>query len=486
MGGLVVDSFNESYKKGKLTNYQRQAVITLLVKKDKNRAFLHNWRPISLLNIDNKIASKAIAQRIQKVLPSIIHSDQCGYVSNRQIGDAVRTIADVMEYTKKHDLHGLMIFIDFKKAFDSLNWNYMHKCLDAFNFGPTLTSWVHVFYNNISSCIMNGRFTSGHFNVTNGVRQGDPLSPYLFILALETLATTIRSEANVEGIRAYGKKQKIILYADDITAMLPNIKSAKALFTLLKKFENSSGLKVNSEKTEAMWLGSSRLSNKKSLGISWPQKPIKVLGVFFSYDEKLSEKANFENKIKSLKSRMNIWRSRGLIMYGRIMIVKTLGISEFLYIASLINVPEWVINTVESAIYGFVWKGKKDRIKRTVLINNFRNAGLNMVDIRSKIASLKANVVKRFFENQSDTLWKDCFTQHLNYFGGKLLFQCDYDVKCLGTEIPAYYLHVLECWKQFYSKEILVETIQSLSSCIVWNNSHIQIEKKIHILGRFL
>ena len=227
-----------------------------------------------------------------------------------------------------------------------------------------------------------------------------------------------------------------------------------------------------------MWLGSSRLSNKKPLGISWPQKPIRVLGVFFSYDEKLSEKANFENKIKSLKSRMNVWRSRGLSMYGRIMIVKTLGISEFLYIASLINVPEWVINTVESAIYGFVWKGKKDRIKRTVLINNFRNGGLNMVDIRSKIASLKTNVVKRFFENQSDTLWKECFTQHLNYFGGKLLFQCDYDVKCLGTEIPAYYLHVLECWKQFYSKEILDETIQSLSPCIVWNNSHIQFAKK--------
>ena len=144
----------------------------------------------------------------------------------------------------------------------------------------------------------------------------------------------------------------------------------------------------------------------------------------------------------------------------------------------MINVPEWVISTVESTIYGLVWKGKKDRIKRTVLINNFRNGGLNMVDIRSKIAFLKANVVKRFFENHSDTLWKECFTHHLNYFGGKLLFQCDYDVKCLGTEIPAYYLHVLECWKQFYSKEILDKTIQSLSSCIVWNNSLIQIEKK--------
>ena len=78
---------------------------------------------------------------------------------------------------------------------------------------------------------MNGVFSSGHFNVTNGVTQGDALSPYLFILALETLAITIRSEANVEGISAYGKKQKIVLYADDIEAMLPNSKSAKALLT---------------------------------------------------------------------------------------------------------------------------------------------------------------------------------------------------------------------------------------------------------------
>ena len=101
-----------------------------------------------------------------------------------------------------------------------------------------------------------------------------------------------------------------------------------------------------------------------------------------------------------------------------------------------------------------------------------------MVDIRSKIASLKANVVKRLFENQSDTVWRECFNHYLNPFGGKLLFHCDYDVKCLGTAIPAYYLHVMECWKRFHSKEISDLTVQSFSSCIVRNNRHIRIDKK--------
>ena len=98
----------------------KQAVITLIEKKGKNRNYLENWRPISLINVDAKIASKVIATRVIKVLPEIIHCNQTGYVKGRFIGEAARAIMDVMDHTKKQNTPGILLFIDFEKAFDSM------------------------------------------------------------------------------------------------------------------------------------------------------------------------------------------------------------------------------------------------------------------------------------------------------------------------------------------------------------------------------
>ena len=100
-------------------------MITLIEKQDKDRTYLENWRPISLTNVDAKIASKVIATRIVKVLPEIIHSNQTEYVSGRYIGEAARSILDIMDYTKTYGIPRLLLFIDFEKAFDSLEWFYI-------------------------------------------------------------------------------------------------------------------------------------------------------------------------------------------------------------------------------------------------------------------------------------------------------------------------------------------------------------------------
>ena len=115
----MTDSFNEAYLKKEISTSQKQAVITLIEKKGKDRNYLENWRPISLINVDAKIASKIIATRIVKVLPEIIHPNQLGYVKGRFIGEAARSILDVMDYTKKENIPGILLFIDFEKAFDS-------------------------------------------------------------------------------------------------------------------------------------------------------------------------------------------------------------------------------------------------------------------------------------------------------------------------------------------------------------------------------
>ena len=122
-------------------------------------------RPISLLNVDYKIGSKALATRLEKILPEIIHESQCAYVKGRTIFDAVRSINDVMEYTKLHNIPGLMTTFDFKKAFDSLSWEFLFNTLKVFNFGDSFIHWIKVFYLDISSCIMNNGFASDIFYV---------------------------------------------------------------------------------------------------------------------------------------------------------------------------------------------------------------------------------------------------------------------------------------------------------------------------------
>lgn len=121
----MIDSLNEAYDNKKMSSSQKQAIITLIDKKGKDRYFLENWRPISLTNVDAKIVSKVIAARIIPVLPKIINSTQTGFVKGRFIGEAARSILDVMDYTKRQNIPGILLFIDFEKAFDGLDWNFM-------------------------------------------------------------------------------------------------------------------------------------------------------------------------------------------------------------------------------------------------------------------------------------------------------------------------------------------------------------------------
>ena len=120
---------------------------------------------------------KVIATRIKKVLPNIIYHNQTSFIEDRFIGETVRSIFDIMDFAAKENIPGPMIFIDFQKAFDSIEWDYLLSCLDMFNFGPDFIRWVNTFYNNIQTCVINNGITLEYFKLERGVTQGDPLSP---------------------------------------------------------------------------------------------------------------------------------------------------------------------------------------------------------------------------------------------------------------------------------------------------------------------
>ena len=184
--------------------------------------------------MDVKIASKAIARRLEAVMPLLIPANQNGFIKGRSILDAVRTIDDVLEIGKIMSQSGILLAIDFEKAFDSLNHEFLYQVLQKMGFGPNFPECIRTFYRNLSGRVLNNGFTTDIFFVKRGVRQGDPLSPLLFILALETLVCQIRENKNIKGFLINGKEIKTTLFADDMTCFLRDKNSYFQLQTSLQ------------------------------------------------------------------------------------------------------------------------------------------------------------------------------------------------------------------------------------------------------------
>ena len=200
------------------------------------------------------------------------------------------------------------------------------------NFGDSIQRWVHTLYKNIQSCVTNGGFSTGYFDIKHGVRQRDPLSCILFVTALEILLIRIRNDVNIKGIEiSLNINVKLSCYADDLTCFLSDIDSANNMLNVLEQFHSISSLQVNIDKTEAMWLGRYKHSTDCPLLVKWTNY-IKVLGIIFSYDEKLAISLNFDDKIQSLKQVLALWKNRDLTVIGKILIIKTFGLSKFFYV----------------------------------------------------------------------------------------------------------------------------------------------------------
>ena len=175
----VVESINYGFENLSKKRYYNTST-------EKRQTDQSPWQPKAYLTSKHRLQNchESNRKRLEAVLPLVINADQTGYIKGRYIGENVRLICDIISYTAAKNLPGLAIFLDFEKAFDSIEWNFLFKALDKRNFGPDFKNWVQTFYCNITSCVTNNGFASDFFTLERGVRQGCPLSGTLFVIGI--------------------------------------------------------------------------------------------------------------------------------------------------------------------------------------------------------------------------------------------------------------------------------------------------------------
>ena len=298
---FILRSLNYAFISGSLSITQKQGIITCIPKENKPRQFLQNLRPLTLLNVVYKIASGTIANRLKTVLDKLIAKDQTGFIKGRYIGENTRLLYDILKYTEDNTIPGLLMTLNFEKAFDTLSFNFIEKTLIHFNFGIMLRSWVRLFlYNTMTTIQING-FLSDFIRIERGCRQGDPISSYIFILSAEILAILIRNTKNIKGIKIENVEYKISQFADDTSLLLDGSDiSLNTVMQLLHKFALESGLKINCEKTNLIWIGSKKYSIhsiKTKYKLHWGTTNFKLLGIIFDVDLEKMIELIYQNKV---------------------------------------------------------------------------------------------------------------------------------------------------------------------------------------------
>ena len=157
-----------------MSTSQQQVVITLLEKPGKDKRLLSSWRPISLINVDTKICSEALSNRVCKAIKKLVDSDQEAFIKGRNMEDSIRLIDDLMDITIENNKSLILFAADFEKAFNSIEHNFILASLMHFGFGKDFIKWISVLLCGNHACVLNTGFATNLFSVARGTKQGDP------------------------------------------------------------------------------------------------------------------------------------------------------------------------------------------------------------------------------------------------------------------------------------------------------------------------
>ena len=444
LGQDLVEVFNFAFQSGALTHSQRTGLITILHKKGP-RHLCSNYRPISLLCTDYKIASKAISNRLRKVIHEVVSPDQTCSIPGRYIGENIRLLSDAVAYAETTQCPLAVLSLDQEKAFDRVDWEFMLQVLNRMGFGPMFCSWVQLFYTGpMASVIVNG-FCSPLFSLSRGVRQGCPLSASLYVLVSESLACCLRESPSLHGLTLPESTERALVsqYADDMAVLCTSDSDIRAVFEIFQLYEQASGAKLSISKCVGLWAGSWVGRSSSPVDIKWTSSSISCLGVRVGNGDLHAE--IWQDRLAAIKRTLHSWHQRSLTFSGKTLVLNSLILSKLWYTASVIEMPTWVLRDVRNMMFSFFWSGKAERVQRITLTLPLNEGGYGLADPKCKTLSLHAMWVKRFLASSGK--WKSLFSfffqKHLGDSAQTVLSSPGYYPAGL---LPPFYDSVLQSW----------------------------------------
>ena len=432
-----MECINYSFQIGELSSSQKEGVISLIYKgKGLDRGIISNWRPISLTNSDYKLIAKILAMRLNTCLDTCIGPQQHAFIKGRQISNMLREIDDITELGRETKSENIILSLDYEKAFDTISTDAIIKALYYYGFGETFIKWIQILLFERKSCVKNGGHLSDFFQMFRGVRQGCPISPLLFILTVELFAKNVRNDRNIRGISIPGTPEpvKIRQYADDTTLFLRDLIDFREILAKIKIFAESTGLKLNKMKSNAMFISDLGQSNTYKNGIKFVNK-LKILGITFSNEcsaQTINE--NYEGKIDKLEKVCALWSKRHLTIIGKITILKSYGISLFIHIMQSIGINRYYLDKINQIFFRFIWqktfsnKKTSERVKRSTICTNKELGGLNMIDISTMQKSFYLDWAEKYL-NEEVHFWKYLVHSIYSKVGGNTVFRSNVDAK---------------------------------------------------------
>ena len=414
-GPILINSWSYALSTGNLTHSHESSYLKLLPKEGKDPLLIKNWRPITLSNCDFKIITKTLATRLTEGLASSISPNQTAYIKGRQITDNLHILQYAIEKSTLLNKEALIASLDAEKAFDSIEHWYIKSILKKIGL-PEFIPIFELLYKNQSVTIHLNNHNAGSYNIKNGVKQGDALSCIIFILGMEPLLKNINADPNIKGLNIDGfDLPKAISYADDVACILhPDESNLQKIFHHYQRMSELSGLNLNADKTEII----ENIEHTRTYAIHYGKKLstiktssiIKINGLNLGFDLQTAKNLNFEKMYTSMEKQFRLWSCRGLTLLGKIVIYKTYGLSQILFICATVKLTKAEESKLTNLIYKFLWNRDMDRnkapdrIKRTILHSKIENLGFGMIDFRDVVKSIRVKTILRLLNSSNSPL----------------------------------------------------------------------------------